>query len=175
LVNRSPHSGSPPRERQGLPGSWGTPCAHALLSDPGGTSTPGQYGASVRPSVTFRQRRLPRQTPFGAPSHGLDTRCLRFAPGLPQNGARLASGCWPSFAGRDWLPAGFQYRVSAMLTSHPPCPGLPWRTGSWVSGVSYLPLLDCRLAPRIARFKDETPVGPEGFEPSTNGLKSCRS
>jgi len=39
--------------RQGLPGSWGTPCAHALLSDPDGTSTPGHHGASVLPSVSL--------------------------------------------------------------------------------------------------------------------------
>jgi hypothetical protein len=27
--------------------------------------------------------------------------------GLPTQDARLASGCWPSFTGWDWLPTGF--------------------------------------------------------------------
>ena len=38
-------------ERQGLPGSWGTPRDSALLSDPGGTAAPGHCGAR---DVAFR-------------------------------------------------------------------------------------------------------------------------
>src|SRR6266568_7488077 len=53
---------------------------------------------------------------------------------------RLASGCWPGFAGRDWLPAGFPRKVSELLTSHPPCPGFTWRT---IIRASYPP--DSRL------------------------------
>ena len=34
--------------------------------------------------------------------------------GLPQCHARLASGWWPTFTGRDLLPAGSPYKVSAM-------------------------------------------------------------
>lgn len=30
---------------------------------------------------------------------------------------RLASGCWPNFAGRDWLPAGLLRKVSAMWSA----------------------------------------------------------
>jgi hypothetical protein len=40
---------------------------------------------------------------FGAQSHGLGTRCLRFAVGVASPHARLASGCWLGFAGRDSL------------------------------------------------------------------------
>ena len=42
-------------------------------------------------------------------------------PGLPRHHARLASGCWPSSAGRGWLHAGFQRKVSA-LQLLPPFP-----------------------------------------------------
>jgi hypothetical protein len=34
---------------------------------------------------------------------------------LPGQDARLASRCWPDFTERDWLPAGFVRKVSAML------------------------------------------------------------
>jgi hypothetical protein len=51
----------------------------------------------------FRRRRLPPQTPFGAPSHGLVTRCLRFASGLP----RPAQDSLPA-AGQA-LPGGIQH------------------------------------------------------------------
>jgi len=52
---------------------------------------------------------------FGAPSHGISTRCLRFAPWVAPKDARLASGCGPSSTRRDWLPAGFLRKVSELL------------------------------------------------------------
>jgi len=65
----------PPRRR----GFLGCPsCAYALLSDPGRTSAPHQRGASVWPPYPIR-RRLQRANNLGAPSHGVSTRCLRFA------------------------------------------------------------------------------------------------
>ena len=76
----------------------------------------------------YSKRRLPRREPFGAQSHGLHTRCLRSVTTVTRSHVRLASGCWPSFAGRGWLPAGFPLRVSELVTSHPPCPGFSWRT-----------------------------------------------
>src|SRR5271157_4623334 len=36
--------------------------------------------------------------------------------------ARLASDCWPSFVGLDWLPTGSLRKVSAL--PHPPFPSL---------------------------------------------------
>ena len=65
-------------KRQDLPGSWGTPCALALLSDPGRTGRIRPYGASARPPLCPR-RRLPHSIAFEAQSHGFGTRCLRFA------------------------------------------------------------------------------------------------
>ncbi len=45
-------SGMLPRRWQGLPGSWVNPDGvHALLSDPGGPSVPGRYGAE---GIAFR-------------------------------------------------------------------------------------------------------------------------
>jgi hypothetical protein len=47
---------------------------------------------------------------------------------LPEQDARLVSGCGPRSAGWDWLPTGFQRKVSKLLlTSHPPFPGFAWR------------------------------------------------
>ena len=42
-----------------------------------------------------------RKEYFEAQSHGIGTRCLRFAVKVSFPHARLASGCWPSSAGRD--------------------------------------------------------------------------
>jgi hypothetical protein len=56
---------------------------------------------------------------FGAQSHGLHTRCLRFAAFLPPKKlyghARLACGWWPASTARDWIPAGSRCEVSATL------------------------------------------------------------
>ena len=55
---------------------------------------------------------------FEAQSHGIRTRCLRFAVKVSFPHARLASGCWPSSAGRDSLTRrvatkGFCVRVTS--------------------------------------------------------------
>ena len=57
---------------------------------------------------------------FGARSHGIGTRCLRFAVEVAFPRARLASGCWLGFAGRDSFTRrvamkGFRVRVSSSL------------------------------------------------------------
>lgn len=43
---------------------------------------------------------------FGAPSHGLHARCVRFAAVVADVHATLASGWWPTLAGRDSNPLG---------------------------------------------------------------------
>jgi len=53
--------------------------------------------------------------PFGAPSHGLTHRCLRFAGDLSIDHARLASGRWPSFTGQDSNLLDSRWKVSALL------------------------------------------------------------
>jgi hypothetical protein len=115
-------------EAAGPPRFLGNPIVHMPRSlTPVGLS---RQAISALPFClpSFLQRRLPRREPFGAESHGLHTRCLRFAARVTRSDTRLASGCWPGFAGRDWLPAGSQCRVSELVTSHPPCPGFAWRT-----------------------------------------------
>lgn len=118
----------PSRKRQGLPGSSGTPCAHALFSDPGGTSAPGHSSASVLPSA-LSTASAPTINPLSGLHHTAWTLAVYASPpGLPgQRKTRfrlLAKLCRAGFR----LPAGFQYRVSAMITSRPPCRGLSWRT-----------------------------------------------
>src|SRR5207302_1714220 len=72
-------------------------CAFALLSDPGRTDSTGHTTKSARPPLC-PQRTLPQlNQSFGAPSHGLDTRCLRFVRCLATRDARLASHCWPLY------------------------------------------------------------------------------
>ena len=119
-INRlAPRSGLV-RRRQGLPGSWGTPCVHALLSDPGGTSAPGHLGASVLPSAIFTTS-APTITPYEAQSHGLHTRCLRSVATVTRSHVRLASGCWPALPGGTVYPLGSIARFrSAYISSSLP-------------------------------------------------------
>lgn len=82
-------------------------CMRAPLFDPGGTPASGRCDAFVLPRCPELPR-LPRSLLFRGsvtrPTCSLST--LR-GEGSPQRHARLASGWWPAFAGRDWLPAGF--------------------------------------------------------------------
>jgi len=78
--------------------------------------TPGHCGVSARPPLVSTTV-APASKDFGARSHGIGTRCLRFAVEVSLPHARLASGCWPSSAGRDSLTRrvamkGFRVRVS---------------------------------------------------------------
>ena len=84
---------------------------------PVGPNTPGHYGVPARPPLVSTTV-APAMKVFGARSHGIGTRCLRFAVEVSFPHARLASGCWPSFAGRDLFTRraavkGFRVRVSS--------------------------------------------------------------
>jgi hypothetical protein len=79
------------------------------------------------PTRTVR-RRLSTKGTFGAQSHGIGTRCLRFAVRLTPPHARLASGCSPGSTRRDWLPAGFRRKVSELESLSPS--KLSWRNVS---------------------------------------------
>ena len=109
----------------------GPRCERALLSDPGGTSALGRYRASMLSSTNWKVSTPTTNTNFGAQSHGLPTRCLRFVGCLPHRHARLASGWLASLfrAGVNtrWvLPKGFRLFL-------PPFPGFAWRTQIKVS------------------------------------------
>lgn len=73
------------------------------------------------------RRRPPRSLTFGAPSHGPRTRCLRFAAGLTDGHARLASGWGSASTGRHVPHRQAPQEVSATIirSSLPPPPGLP--------------------------------------------------
>jgi len=47
---------------------------------------------------------------------------------LPGQDARLASGCWLGVTGWDWLPTGFERKVSRDASYiRSPFPGFAWR------------------------------------------------
>jgi len=107
------------------------PCVHAPLFDPGELFTPGLLR---RVDTAFR---LPNDV--GARGYYL-SRLNHAACTLPvyasQRGslrhhATLGTGWWPTFAGRDWVPAGLRRKVSEITTtSLPPLSGFAWRTRS---------------------------------------------
>jgi len=111
---------------------------HRFLGNPGAdmpcSSTPvgpqrqAIFGVSVLPSAFRDGVGSHDEYSYEAQSHGLSTRCLRFVNVVTGANARLASRLLASFAGRDWLPAGFLRKVSKLVTSHPPCPGFACRT-----------------------------------------------
>ena len=98
--------------------------AFALLSDPGGTFASGHLTLGCCP----RNHKYKDSRNVGtneAQLHGFCDHCLRFTAMVTHGRARLASDCWPSFIGLDWLPTGSLRKVSAI--HHPPFPSFPWR------------------------------------------------
>jgi hypothetical protein len=92
-------------------------CPCALSLDPGRTRHAWPLRrADVAPACVYNGGS--RDEYFGAREHGIKTRCLRFAVRVTPPHARLASGCWPSSAGRDSLTRrvamkGFCVRVTS--------------------------------------------------------------
>ena len=74
------------------------------------------------------KRRLPQRVISGL-NHTACTPAV-YAPQreLPHHRVRLASGWWPAFTGRDWLPAGFHYKVSVPILTTSSLTRLSWRT-----------------------------------------------
>ena len=99
-------------------------CPCALFLDPGRTEVRQAIAAPRHGPRLCQQRWLPRAEDFGARSHGIGTRCLRFAMEVARHHARLASGCWPSFAGRDSLTRGVAMK-GFRVQSLPPFSSLP--------------------------------------------------
>jgi hypothetical protein len=85
---------------------------HAPLSDPDGIAEPGHSGRCPTRRLVdvafraFRTTSAPADmTRFEAQSRGLHARCLRFVARVVLcRDARLASGWWPTLAGRDLNP-----------------------------------------------------------------------
>ena len=117
-------------KRQGHPGSWGTPCGHALLSDPDGTSEPGQFAALGCSLPFVRKRRLPRYENLSKLHHTAYPLAVYASQGgSPHHHARLASGCWPALPGGSGYPLGpiarFQVAMSSILLTQA-LPGAPY-------------------------------------------------
>lgn len=95
----------------------GSCCAFAVFSDPGRIERPSPYwGVDAAPVLS--RTKAPAGYTLGAQWHGFGTGCLRFVERLTPPHARLASGCWLGFTGRDWLPAGSLREVSKVSSLH---------------------------------------------------------
>jgi len=103
-------------EASGSPRFLWRPPVHALLFDPGGPALPGHsgvallVGAAVLPSAFHKASASTIKFHFGAGLHGLHARCVRFAAAVADVHATLASGWWPTLAGRDSNPLGSDVR-----------------------------------------------------------------
>jgi hypothetical protein len=128
-------------ETPGRPKFLGNPDVPAPCSSTPARPTLPQASTVGRHGPTHRlPRGLSTRGNFGAQSHGIGTRCLRFAVRITPPHARLASGCGPRSTRRDWLPAGLQQKVSEMLlTSLPPSPSFLAQAGSARRSPAELP------------------------------------
>ena len=128
VVHRIPRTGSS-TETTGAPRFLdGPPYERAVLSDPGRTSALGHYRASISPS-TFSTVSASATIVISGLNHtARNIRCLRFAawiaPSPPKTRFRTAGRPFRT----GWLPAGS--KPKGFRSSHPPFPGLAWRTGN---------------------------------------------
>jgi hypothetical protein len=106
------------RKRPGLSGSRATLMSlRPVLGPRSDRDAPSHCDASARPPLVSTTV-APASKDLGARSHGIGTRCLRFAVEVARHRARLTSGCWLSSAGRDSFTRrvamkGFRVRVSS--------------------------------------------------------------
>jgi hypothetical protein len=122
------------RRRDGtVPSSWGTPHPCAPGRCPGGAGSSGHCDEPVLPSACFKATAptMTRISGLFTAAHGV--RCLRFASTrVTRRFARLASGCWPDFAGQgSFTPTGIPSRGfhSALgQVMFPPLPSFAWRS-----------------------------------------------
>ena len=109
-----------------------------FLENPRGRSPWSTTPAGSMPLAVARHRRGPRtlerrRLPATADDFGAPYRAFVLAVYASQRSsqthhARLASGCRLSTTGWDWLPTGFQRKVSTTHpTLPPPSPGFAWR------------------------------------------------
>jgi len=134
-------------------------CPYAVFFDPGRTDAPGLFGVvGVAPAMSTTKAPATNHL-SGLNSTALGLAVYASSGKLPAHDAKLASGCWPGSTGRDWLPVGFQRKVSEVLpTFHPPFPSLAWR-----KDIAYL-FQNKRGCPLIPRSDGE---GCSGLWPPT--------
>ena len=127
-------SGTSPRgqflkrwRRQGVPSSWGTLlCLRPAL----GPRRDQRYQAIAvgrHGPTRIQLRGLSTRGNFGARSHGIGTRCLRFAPWVTPKDARLASGCWPALPDGIGCPQGSYERFPRCSLHRFPLSQASWR------------------------------------------------
>ncbi len=129
LVGGGGKASQVPREPQSV---------HALLFDPGETSTSGPtpLDASVQPSPNSTGSALAIRTISGLNHTACTPSCVRFATaGRPVTTQHSLPADGLSLPGRDvYLPGSAQ--GFKLLHGYPPCPGLSWRTGFWYTSGS---------------------------------------
>ena len=126
-----------PEKAAGPPRFLGDPCVSAPCSPtPAGPPAPGRCGAAARPSVTLKT-----SAPASRKLSGLNGTARSLAVyasqcRLPRHHARLASGRWPSSAGRGSLPR--RVPTKGFRVSLPPFPSFPGaRPGQlWITAYS---------------------------------------
>jgi len=105
-------------------------CAFAPAFDPGRFVTPRPDDATTRPPPFQQQGPLTIRKLSRLNLAALALAVYASPYRSPDQDARLASGCWLGSTGWDWLPIGFERKVSAMLpTSASPFPRL--RLAQW--------------------------------------------
>ena len=126
------------RRRPGLPGSWGAPSRTCPALRPRWDRNVRPFGltllfgAAVLPSAVSTASAPTTNSFRGSitrPARSLSTLRGHGHPCAAYDHARLATGWWPTLAGRDFNPLSSYMRFRFILsTSHPPHPGLSWRT-----------------------------------------------
>ena len=102
------------RKRQGLPRSWGTPIVPMPCSaTPAGPITPG-HSRCVGTAPVQTTTKAPAGMSLEAQSHGLGTRCLRFAGGITPPPRKTRFRLPARLYRTGLIPAGFQRKVSEM-------------------------------------------------------------
>jgi hypothetical protein len=110
-------------ERQGLPSSRRNPCDHSPYSSDPGVTRQAEWTMSELPGAapaTDHDECSPRVVISGLNRTAFDLAVYASQGRLPTHHARLASGCWSSSTGRDWLPAEFHlkgFKLSTILLS----------------------------------------------------------
>ena len=120
------------RETWGPPKFLGNPVVPMPCSStPAGPIASGLFDASAWPPLLTTTKAPTTTIAFGAQSHGLGTRCLRFVRPVTRTGRQtrfpLLAGLYGTGLATRWVPTkGFQNAP----TSFPPLPSFAWRNVS---------------------------------------------
>ena len=154
-----------PRTPTGLPCSQGTPCASALLSDPGRTSVPRHNGTPVLPPMP-EQRGLQQLLGFRGSFTRLEHWLFTLRAAITDDDAKLASGWWLTFPGWDWIPTEFRWRVLD-LSARPS----PWASHG---AIRVEPVVAHRLPHRPVRADFPHTVPPVTASPRRSNGRPAR-